>query len=146
MPVLSITGKVISRKEASKGKISKKKKKSKLAHYKKQTVAEVSKDFYRWKKSNNYKNWRTKQWKRQAGKCFYCLSDLRDAAVNIEHVTPRSKGGTNSRRNLVLACWKCNKDKGSDMPDKKWISLAKEVSYQKAIAYEDDDIDLSWIV
>lgn len=140
MAILSVSGKLIDR-----GALSKKPKKKKKPVAKK-TVAEVSADFHRWKKTSNYTSWRKKQWKRQIGRCFYCMVDLRGVQSNIEHVVPRSKGGTNKKSNLVLVCWKCNKNKGSNTPEKRWVDLAKNVSRQKARAYDDTDIDLSWIV
>lgn len=145
MPILSVSGELIDRKSLSvKSVKTKKKRKSKIT--KKQSVAEVSIDFHRWKRTSNYRSWRKKQWKRQIGRCFYCMVDLRGIRSNVEHVIPRSKGGTNNKSNLVLACWKCNKEKNSSNPDKRWVDMAREVSRQKAVAYEENDIDLSWIV
>ena len=43
--------------------------------------------------------------------CAYC--GAKDTRLEIEHITPRSKGGTNRVSNLVIACHQCNKDKGS---------------------------------
>lgn len=143
MPILTVSGKVIDRKSLSVKTHKKKKRKTKTAR--KQTVAEVSIGFYRWKKTSNYTNWRKKQWKRQIGNCFYYMVDLRGIKTNTEHVVPRSKRGTNHKSNLVLACWKCNKTKDSNLPDQRWIDLARDVSRQKAKSYEDDGIDLSWI-
>jgi Restriction endonuclease len=42
------------------------------------------------------------------GRCIYCGNK----AEEIEHIIPKSKGGTNSPYNLVIACKKCNKLKG----------------------------------
>ncbi|XRQ05598.1 RNA-guided endonuclease IscB [Actinomadura welshii] len=42
--------------------------------------------------------------------CVYC--DATDVPVNIDHVRPRSKGGTDRVSNLVLACVPCNQAKG----------------------------------
>ena len=39
------------------------------------------------------------------GRCVYCGAK----AEEIEHIIPKSKGGTNSPHNLVIACKKCNK-------------------------------------
>lgn len=52
--------------------------------------------------------------KRDGFKCIYCgRSPLHDNAVlEIEHVIPRSKGGTNEMNNLVAACRECNIGKG----------------------------------
>ncbi len=42
-------------------------------------------------------------------KCVYCGN----RGEEIEHIVPRSKGGTNSVFNLTLSCKKCNKSKGN---------------------------------
>ena len=47
------------------------------------------------------------------GKCHYCGAALRFAEAEIDHKVARSKGGTDARENLVVACSKCNKAKGS---------------------------------
>src|SRR6266700_3808009 len=47
---------------------------------------------------------------RARGCCEYCLSQERFAlqAFSMEHILPRSKGGTNQLENLALACQGCN--------------------------------------
>jgi 5-methylcytosine-specific restriction endonuclease McrA len=45
--------------------------------------------------------------------CYYCNVSLEPEAVHIEHKLPVSRGGTNSRKNLVLACASCNLRKGT---------------------------------
>jgi len=47
------------------------------------------------------------KWKRE---CVYC--GAKDTRLEIEHIQPRSKGGSNSITNLTLACHKCNQKKG----------------------------------
>ncbi|KAF0248018.1 MAG: HNH endonuclease [bacterium] len=44
-------------------------------------------------------------------KCAYC--NKKDIALQIEHIIPKSRGGTNSVTNLTLACEKCNLKKGN---------------------------------
>jgi 5-methylcytosine-specific restriction endonuclease McrA len=44
-------------------------------------------------------------------KCSYC--DVKDVPLQIEHIHPKSKGGTNRISNLCLACEKCNLKKGT---------------------------------
>jgi 5-methylcytosine-specific restriction endonuclease McrA len=49
-------------------------------------------------------------------KCAYCGKDgvkEKGVKLQIEHVTPRSRGGADSVSNLVIACQKCNQKKGS---------------------------------
>jgi 5-methylcytosine-specific restriction endonuclease McrA len=48
------------------------------------------------------------KWGRQ---CAYC--GVRDVPLQIEHIHPRSKGGSNSIINLTLSCEKCNTKKGT---------------------------------
>ncbi|GGN61317.1 hypothetical protein GCM10011579_027460 [Streptomyces albiflavescens] len=43
--------------------------------------------------------------------CAYC--DATDVPLNIDHLRPRSRGGSNRISNLVLACVACNQAKGS---------------------------------
>ncbi|BBD63783.1 HNH endonuclease [Nostoc commune NIES-4072] len=46
------------------------------------------------------------KWSRQ---CAYC--DAKDVPLQIEHIHPRAKGGSNSITNLTLSCEKCNTKK-----------------------------------
>jgi 5-methylcytosine-specific restriction endonuclease McrA len=54
--------------------------------------------------------------------CHYCRDDLNwpweqevfdHTTASIDHVVPRSKGGTDDFDNLVLACPSCNSSKGT---------------------------------
>lgn len=45
--------------------------------------------------------------------CIYCDVHASKAKMEVEHVVPKSKGGTDSLNNLVLACHECNQAKGS---------------------------------
>jgi 5-methylcytosine-specific restriction endonuclease McrA len=44
-------------------------------------------------------------------KCVYCSKE--GVPLQIEHIQPRAKGGSNSVSNLCLACQKCNLKKGT---------------------------------
>lgn len=46
-------------------------------------------------------------------KCHYCGEDLNTSTLQVDHVIPRSKGGSSALSNLVLACPKCNGKKGA---------------------------------
>ncbi|MCM0592355.1 MAG: RNA-guided endonuclease IscB [Gloeotrichia echinulata IR180] len=48
------------------------------------------------------------KWGRQ---CAYC--GVKDVPLQIEHIHPRAKGGSNSITNLTLSCEKCNIKKGT---------------------------------
>lgn len=43
--------------------------------------------------------------------CAYCR--VKDVRLEVEHVTPRSKGGSNRVSNLTIACEPCNQAKGN---------------------------------
>ena len=47
---------------------------------------------------------------RDGHKCVYCGSSEN---LTVDHVRPRSKGGTDTADNLVTACRPCNQAKGS---------------------------------
>ncbi len=48
------------------------------------------------------------KWNRQ---CAYC--GVKDVPLEIEHIEPKSKGGSDRISNLCLACHKCNQCKGN---------------------------------
>lgn len=50
--------------------------------------------------------------RRWGGRCFYCGSDP-GADLTLDHLVPRSRGGTDSLANLLPACKSCNAEKGS---------------------------------
>lgn len=55
--------------------------------------------------------------------CCYCGKDLRQeppAAVTLDHLRPRSAGGTNESTNIITACHSCN----STRQDKPWVDFA----------------------
>jgi 5-methylcytosine-specific restriction endonuclease McrA len=64
-------------------------------------------------------------------KCAYCGKD--NIPLQVEHIVPRAKGGTNRISNLSLACEKCNLAKGTkDMKEflKKKPEVLKHVLAQ----------------
>jgi len=54
--------------------------------------------------------------------CAYCQGLSKDPILEVEHVMPRTLGGSNRVANLVIACWTCNNDKGSLHPA-NWQSV-----------------------
>jgi 5-methylcytosine-specific restriction endonuclease McrA len=44
-------------------------------------------------------------------KCCYCEKDLRNVTasdVNLDHIVPKSYGGSNNESNLITSCKSCN--------------------------------------
>lgn len=63
-------------------------------------------------------------------RCRYCGRRLNQQSNNtdpldatIDHIHPRSRGGTNKRRNLVACCLECNRRKGDLWPDEAGMVL-----------------------
>ena len=54
------------------------------------------------------RNYLLEKWNR---KCAYCGKG--EVPLEIEHIQPRSRGGSNRISNLTLACHSCNQEKGS---------------------------------
>jgi 5-methylcytosine-specific restriction endonuclease McrA len=48
---------------------------------------------------------------REGGRCFYCLRRLTPLSRCVDHVVPRVSFGSNSYRNLVSCCLRCNSQK-----------------------------------
>lgn len=48
--------------------------------------------------------------------CRYCGQRIPKRRSSLDHIRPRSKGGDNSTRNLVLACKRCNRRKDDATP------------------------------
>lgn len=44
-------------------------------------------------------------------RCRYCGRRLGMSDATIDHVVPTSRGGANTRANMVLACFDCNQKK-----------------------------------
>lgn len=65
------------------------------------------------------RNLRRKVWKRSDKKCFYCGKELvfsgvkKSNKMTIEHLIPKSQGGTNALKNCVAACLECNHKRGN---------------------------------
>jgi 5-methylcytosine-specific restriction endonuclease McrA len=54
--------------------------------------------------------------------CQYCGDRRHD--LTIDHIIPRSKGGTDSWENVVAACLKCNVKKGDRTPKEANMALS----------------------
>ena len=46
-------------------------------------------------------------------KCIYCETHLSENNATTDHIIPISRGGNNSKVNLVVVCSKCNSERGS---------------------------------
>jgi len=62
-------------------------------------------------------------YKRDENKCQYCGSTRH---LTIDHVIPKSKGGSEDWTNLVVACSSCNTKKGDKLLSQTDMKLAKQ--------------------
>lgn len=56
-------------------------------------------------------------WLSQGRTCCWCTRYIALATATLEHLIPRSWGGTDARTNLAVACKPCNDERG---PGKRW--------------------------
>lgn len=55
--------------------------------------------------------------------CLYCGGQFPDALLSRDHVTPRALGGTDTWKNVVTACVRCNHHKGCMTPEQAHMPL-----------------------
>lgn len=120
------------------------KNKERLAEYAKQYVEEnrehVNAKNRRWRQANPWKawfyNWKDRERKRgevyddetlewiknlDSPPCTYCPA----TAETMDHIVPRTSGGTNDRDNLTPSCHRCNRRKSS-MPVQEFLKRLQE--------------------
>jgi 5-methylcytosine-specific restriction endonuclease McrA len=53
--------------------------------------------------------------------CWWCRCDFSEDKLTLDHLIPKSRGGSNSLENLRLACFPCNKSRGNSLyPPPAW--------------------------
>lgn len=57
--------------------------------------------------------------KRDGFKCAYCGQQPPDVVLEVDHIVPRSKGGTDAIVNLLTSCFQCNRGKSDRTIDQK---------------------------
>jgi len=64
--------------------------------------------------------------------CRYCGRMPPEAVLEIDHIIPRSKGGTNGIDNLVTCCRECNQGKRVKiMPQVKAVGIKRKFTYKE---------------
>ncbi len=63
---------------------------------------------------------------RDQNKCQYCARQLPRSELNLDHVVPRSRGGTSVWENVVCSCHRCNRVKGGRTPAEASMRLLRE--------------------
>lgn len=63
---------------------------------------------------------------RDKNTCQYCGQTLPRRELNIDHVVPRSRGGTSNWENVVCSCLDCNRKKGGRTPMEARMRLIRK--------------------
>ena len=65
--------------------------------------------------------------KRDKFTCQYCGASAPDVILEIDHIKPVSKGGTNDIINLITACRDCNRGKSDkELSDNSAVKIQKQ--------------------
>ena len=75
-------------------------------------MGKVSVNFRKMKRKGLSKKVRFEVFKRDGFTCQYCGAKAPDVQLNVDHIEPVSKGGTNDILNLITSCFSCNSGKG----------------------------------
>lgn len=62
---------------------------------------------------------------RDGNQCQYCGQQFPMSELSLDHVVPRSRGGTTSWENIVCACVACNVRKGGRTPQEARMALTR---------------------
>lgn len=57
--------------------------------------------------------------------CQYCGKRFSSAELSLDHIIPRSRGGTATWENIVCACLRCNVRKGGRTPEQSHLRLIR---------------------
>ena len=63
------------------------------------------------------------------GLCAYCRSNR---ATTLDHIKPKSRGGSSLRSNLIPCCQACNHSKGSE----NWLEWFQRQEFYNSVAQE----------
>jgi 5-methylcytosine-specific restriction endonuclease McrA len=62
---------------------------------------------------------------RDQNRCQYCGRQFPRVELNLDHVVPRSRGGTSTWENVVCSCHRCNRLKGGRTPTEAGMRLVR---------------------
>jgi 5-methylcytosine-specific restriction endonuclease McrA len=60
--------------------------------------------------------------------CQYCKQTVSDRSLTIDHIIPKSRGGSSRWENLVTACKRCNSIKADRTPEEAGMLLLSKPS------------------
>lgn len=75
--------------------------------------------------------------------CQYCGRKLPRHDLNLDHVIPRSRGGTSVWENVVCSCHECNRHKGGRSPQEAGMTLLRKPYKPKWTPFMQETFSLS---
>jgi len=77
-----------------------------------------------------------KIWARDGFQCVFCGARMGTTLMTVDHFIPLELGGANDDSNYITACRRCNKGKGTLLPEK--FCQVRGFEYQKIKEYLDN--------
>jgi hypothetical protein len=89
------------------------------------------------------KRFRFEVFKRDNFTCAYCCNKPPNSILEVDHILPVSKGGTNVMENLITSCFDCNRGKSnislqnipSTLEEKATIAAVKSEQYKAYVKH-----------
>jgi hypothetical protein len=78
------------------------------------------------------KNVRFEVFKRDSFRCQYCGRSAPDVVLEVDHIVPKSKGGTDDMLNLITSCFDCNRGKSDKTLDDETV-LKKQMAQMEEL-------------
>lgn len=75
--------------------------------------------------------------------CQYCNERFPRQELNLDHVIPRSRGGTSAWENVVCSCLDCNRRKGGRTPQEAGMALSRKPLRPKWTPFMQETFSLS---
>jgi Restriction endonuclease len=99
-------------------------------------------DIYNDSEDSNYRNTALENSNSNYGwyTCSKCGRKFRKDDMDADHIIPKSYGGDNSRENLQLLCYHCNRSKSNNMDDSY-----KDLSKRRSELDNQDKDDLKFL-
>lgn len=77
-------------------------------------------------------------WVRDDGKCQYCNAAVNSQEFTLDHIVPRTRGGTTIWTNVVTCCYACNQKKGDKTLQQAGMKLLKPARKPDSLPYIQD--------
>lgn len=79
--------------------------------------------------------------------CQYCGGKPPEVRLHVDHILPKSKGGKDTRGNLITSCRDCNLGKGTVIPQRlkdEWADAELRCHEDDLFIYSDPHVTAVW--